>query len=301
MSLGIPYMGSKRKLAKKIVDFILKNNPNTKYFYDLFGGGGAISFEAATRGINVIYNEFNQSIYNFIKYLLQDTNKEWMYAWVSREDLFYNLTRTDYYSGFLKTCWSFGNNQKNYLYGLDIEDYIRSIHNYIVYNIDDNYWYSFLRDKGYDIGVKITFEGQIIKERIALFKKWLKSKGVNNERLYRLIHLERVFNVEEIMDFPYKHNISISNLSYEQVSLANGGIVYCDIPYIGSQGYSNSLFNGDDFYKWYKCNSHKVYVSSYRFYDENPVISFDFTRNFNKECRGSAIKENIYCNKEVNV
>jgi hypothetical protein len=30
--IGIPYMGSKRKLAKPIIDYILSNNPNTKYF-----------------------------------------------------------------------------------------------------------------------------------------------------------------------------------------------------------------------------------------------------------------------------
>jgi len=38
--LGIPYMGSKRKLAPKIVDFILAENPQAKYVFDLFGGGG---------------------------------------------------------------------------------------------------------------------------------------------------------------------------------------------------------------------------------------------------------------------
>jgi site-specific DNA-adenine methylase len=42
MKLGIPYMGGKRKLSKQIIDFILAKNPNCKYFYDLFGGGGAI-------------------------------------------------------------------------------------------------------------------------------------------------------------------------------------------------------------------------------------------------------------------
>ena len=51
---GIPYMGSKRKLAKKIVDYILQNNSNMKYFNDLFGGG-AISFEMLKRpGIKFI-------------------------------------------------------------------------------------------------------------------------------------------------------------------------------------------------------------------------------------------------------
>ena len=35
--LGIPYMGSKRQIAPKIVDYILAKNPNVKYVYDLFG------------------------------------------------------------------------------------------------------------------------------------------------------------------------------------------------------------------------------------------------------------------------
>lgn len=47
--LGMPYMGSKRKIAKVIIDHILIQNPNCKYFYDLFGGGGAISFEGYHR------------------------------------------------------------------------------------------------------------------------------------------------------------------------------------------------------------------------------------------------------------
>ena len=41
--LGIPYMGSKRKIAKELMDYMLANTPNATAFYDLFGGGGAIS------------------------------------------------------------------------------------------------------------------------------------------------------------------------------------------------------------------------------------------------------------------
>jgi len=47
--LGIPYMGGKRQIAPKIVDYILAKNPNVKYVYDLFGGGGAMSFEFLQR------------------------------------------------------------------------------------------------------------------------------------------------------------------------------------------------------------------------------------------------------------
>ena len=44
--LGIPYMGSKRKLAPNILKCITQRHPNLTDFYDLFGGGGSISFTA---------------------------------------------------------------------------------------------------------------------------------------------------------------------------------------------------------------------------------------------------------------
>ena len=44
--LGIPYMGSKRKLAPEILKCITQRHPNLTDFYDLFGGGGSISFTA---------------------------------------------------------------------------------------------------------------------------------------------------------------------------------------------------------------------------------------------------------------
>ena len=44
--LGIPYMGSKRKLAPEILKCITQRHPNLTGFYELFGGGGSISFTA---------------------------------------------------------------------------------------------------------------------------------------------------------------------------------------------------------------------------------------------------------------
>jgi len=68
-NLGIPYMGSKRKLSKKIIDFILKENPNAKYIYDLFGGGASISLEVLNRREikEVHYNELNTGITSLLK------------------------------------------------------------------------------------------------------------------------------------------------------------------------------------------------------------------------------------------
>ena len=39
MRLGIPYMGSKRKLASEILKVITQRHEGISNFYDLFGGG----------------------------------------------------------------------------------------------------------------------------------------------------------------------------------------------------------------------------------------------------------------------
>ncbi len=46
MFFHIPYKGGKIGISRKIVSYILSENPRCRYFYDLFGGGGSISFEA---------------------------------------------------------------------------------------------------------------------------------------------------------------------------------------------------------------------------------------------------------------
>ena len=87
MSLGLPYMGSKRKLAKPIIDLIIANNPNARYFYDLFGGGGAISFEALQRPQfdRVIYNELNTGVVTLLRKIMADGVTDDFYRWVDRD------------------------------------------------------------------------------------------------------------------------------------------------------------------------------------------------------------------------
>ena len=73
--LGIPYMGSKRKLASEILKKIIQRHELISDFYDLFGGGGSISFTAIRDyRFNVHYNELNKHIYSLVEYL--KTHKE---------------------------------------------------------------------------------------------------------------------------------------------------------------------------------------------------------------------------------
>ena len=84
--LGIPYMGSKRKLAKKIVNHIIEYNPNTKYICDLFGGGGAISFEFLQRQKikKVVYNDLNTGVCELLKYIQKNGITKDFYNWISK-------------------------------------------------------------------------------------------------------------------------------------------------------------------------------------------------------------------------
>lgn len=67
----VPYMGSKNKIALQLFEKMLEIKPKAKYFYDLFGGGGSMSFTALQLGLNVVYNEKQTNLVNFIKYIFE--------------------------------------------------------------------------------------------------------------------------------------------------------------------------------------------------------------------------------------
>lgn len=85
---GIPYMGSKGKIAEDIISFL----PKSENFYDLFGGGFSISHCAliSKKWNNVFYNEINKDTVELVKKAINgDFNYcKFMPEWVSREDFF---------------------------------------------------------------------------------------------------------------------------------------------------------------------------------------------------------------------
>ena len=58
--VGLPYVGSKKKVSKKIAQIVAQNFGTEKPFYDLFGGGGAVALEMTLNGFeDVHYNELD--------------------------------------------------------------------------------------------------------------------------------------------------------------------------------------------------------------------------------------------------
>lgn len=172
--MGIPYMGSKRKLSRNIVLDIRSRHPEAVNFYDVFGGGGAISLEALKYNWKVTYNELNRHVYLLMKYLKEnDTLGDEFYKWYSRED-FFNALESDptYLTGFLMTCWSFGNKQDTYLYGKDIENQKRLAHETIV-----NLCATSAKEVGFDVDFEAFRRIGGLHDRRKSFCRYFKRKG----------------------------------------------------------------------------------------------------------------------------
>ena len=123
-NFGLPYMGSKNRIAKQLITEIIWNEPNAQIFIDLFAGGCAMSHAAILSGKfkKVIANDINEMPKLFKNAILGKYRDE--KRWISREE-FHKLKDTDMY---VKSCWSFGNKGDNYLYGEHLEPYKKAYH-----------------------------------------------------------------------------------------------------------------------------------------------------------------------------
>ena len=127
MKYGLPYKGSKNKLAERIVDYL----PEGEHLIDLFCGGCAVTHRALLTGKypHVHINDIDwRPVRLFEDALAGRYNDE--DRWISRED-FFRLKDTDPY---VAVVWSFGNNMRDYLYSRQIEPLKRAIHYAMFYS-----------------------------------------------------------------------------------------------------------------------------------------------------------------------
>lgn len=139
MKYGLPYKGSKNKLAERIVRLM----PKRTHLMDLFCGGCAVSHAAMVMGKykHIHINDINWMCPTlFIDAINGKYNNE--SRWISRED-FFRLKDTDPY---VAVVWSFGNNMRDYLYSRDIEPLKKAIH-YALFFSD----YSLAKELGHDL------------------------------------------------------------------------------------------------------------------------------------------------------
>lgn len=252
-------MGSKRKLASDILHFITSRHSGISDFYDLFGGGGSVSFTAIRDyRFNVNYNELNRHIYSLVEYLKRHKELEpKFYEWVTREEFFNQIGRSnddaDWYSGFVMSCWSFGNKQSSYIYGADIEEIKRLAHEFVVNGCTESM-------KLLDVDIPELLNIKDLQKRRIVFCDYIQ-KGMGR---FDLQNQERLQQLERIQNLQNLQNLQITNLSYENVIITGQNtVIYCDIPYKGTGEYKEGGFNHEAFYKWANECPHPVYISEY--------------------------------------
>ena len=137
-AVGLPYVGSKKKISKKIVEIIKQNFGTDKTVYDLFGGGGAITAELLINNMSVVYNEIDKSACDMLCTVLVE-DREWLKTLLISREEFMAIRKKDIKSvdDELKLLVnSFGNNRKSYLYSKEISDLKYNLAKQII-DIDD--------------------------------------------------------------------------------------------------------------------------------------------------------------------
>ena len=70
LDIGLQYYGSKNKITPWLFSEFYKYQPNAVYFFDLFGGGGSVSFAGVASGLKVTYNELKSDMPRIWQYVL---------------------------------------------------------------------------------------------------------------------------------------------------------------------------------------------------------------------------------------
>lgn len=292
---AMPYKGNKRKLATKILNTIYDTVGDFNKLYDLFGGGGSVSVAGLIAGHDVLYNEHNTGIANLMKYLKD--GGELPKHWVSREEFKKNKDGDDWYSGYIKCVWSFGNSQKDYLFGKEIEELKRLGHQISVFQDEE------ARLKLSDL---LKTEVPVCKNRHE-FRKFIKETQKSRhgelqqlqqlerlERLQQLQQLEQLQQLQQLQRLQQLEQLEISNLSYENVKVDNG-VIYCDPPYKGTAGYQKTI-DYDSFYKWCLEQNIPVFISEYNMpSDFIEVASFEHNTTLAQK-QNNKVVEKLYWN-----
>ena len=224
--IGLPYQGSKRKVAKKIVEIIKQNFGVDNTIYDVFGGGGAITAECLISGLDVKYNDHCSFISSALSTVI-NSNREWLKTLIiSREEFFKIREKPDKtLDDELKLLVnSFGNDRQSYLYAK-----------------------SFADDK-YRLAVEIIAKHDVFSgyKQTETYRNAARpfdvGKPVKNQVLQQLGQLEQLERLQRLEQLERFHRLEVTNKDYRAFSEVKGAIIYLDPPYENSDvdGYSDS-------------------------------------------------------------
>ena len=286
MNYGLPYQGSKNRIAKRIVDAL----PAAPVLYDVFCGGCAVTHAAMLSG------KYQRFVINDRRGWLPDAFRKAIHGgyahedrWISRED-FERLKDTDAYAAL---CFSFGNNARTYMYARPLERYKRALH-YAIFWRDFVPWGELCPETADALASGLApiedrkrrriqaghFIVESLKAQLAagtltpdilqkpIYRQIRRSKGAMTtvETLQSLESLERLERLERLPGALTAHSGDYRELCFDEP-----GIIYCDPPYKDTAGYREDYaepFCHDEFYSWCEAQKLPVYISEYQMPEE---------------------------------
>ena len=266
--IGLPYQGSKKKVSKKIVEIIKQNFGTETPIYDIFGGGGAITAECMLNGLEVHYNDLDETATSMFQKVVSEDRDYLKTLIVSRDEFFKirekeNKTIDDDLKLLVN---SFGNKRRSYLYSKEFSDLKYNLAVEIIKKHDTFSGYK--KTDTYKNAYRPFDVGKVDKAQIL-------------EQLQRLHQLERLQQLKHIQNVKIE-NLKINNHDYTHFSYLTNTIIYLDPPYENAvlEGYSIDRFNSQSFYDWAYEMSKKniVLISSYKISDERFECVYEFKK-----------------------
>ena len=286
---GLPYIGSKSRIAKWIIEQL----PAAPVLIDAFAGGCAITHSALESGKFecIIANDINPK---FPKLFFDCVNGKFRNEtrWIDRETFHAEKMRDAY----VACCWSFGNGLSAYLYSKQIEPYKKAAHYAVVFD-DWAQFDSLCKEisecvKKAVSGIegthdrRIGFSRSVVSELRRLTGGNYEHSIIQNNAFYRsckrkrLQSLERLERLQGLESLENLERLQLSTLSFEQLDIPAGAVVYCDPIYSdtlkGKNAYSGTFktFNKTRFLDW--CvdvsKTNRVFVSEYSIKDPRFVV-----------------------------
>ena len=258
--IGLPYQGSKKKISKKIVEIIKQNFGTDKPIYDIFGGGGAITAECMINGLDVHYNDLDETVTSMFQKVVSEDRDYLKTLLISRDEFFKirdkeSKTIDDNLKLLVN---SFGNDRKTYLYSRKFSDLKYNLAIEIIKNHD-------------------TFVGYKKTETYKnTYRPFDVGKEKKNQVLNQLKPLQQLERLQQVS------HIEATNLDYTEFSGAENAILYLDPPYENTvlKGYSIDSFDSQSFYDWaFKmANKNIVLISSYEISDSRFECVYEFKK-----------------------
>lgn len=291
-ALGVPYKGSKAKIAKEIIDSL----PPAEYFVDLFAGGCAVTHAAILSGkykrfiINDIDGRGADVFYRAV------CGEQIPIEWVSRDE-FHKRKASD---SFVAVIWSFGNDMNSYIYSVKTEAIKHAIHIAIT---EDNY----AECKELNIAVKPCSLplNQLLERRLSITSSILELNNALPMKTKQCAQtLERVERIEAIQQLKRRAEFvqqlePIQRVDYSKVHIPDNSVIYCDIPYKDTNTGGYEAIDYERFYSWCERQKNPVFISEYSMPEERFGIYKSWQKHQTSSGKGkiNIVTENLYVPK----